>query len=462
MEAPATLAPATTPPPTPWAAALEPEPAPNPVPEAAPGPSTSGGWGAVFPGMEAKPEVPSAMAPAPPPEVSDERPSRVDAMLSSWAKPAAPEPVAPPMPAFGAEPATPPVVATEPSFGAEPAFGAEPSSGTQPAFGAEPATAPAFGAEPVQAESSVDAFSPPEVSEPAAPEAFDASMLARAFDADAAPPYAPQGYDDRAPHLPELAFGLGAVAPGAGHAYNGDMDAAWEAGSWFFLVKPWVQGARDARAYAEKINEYYAPHPGDGALVRAVRYIVTWYALLLVIVGGVAWGGSVAYRLYTRVPPTPIEHIFAAHDEGTASVARAVEGARTALRKAESEIEPPEPEMSDEERAARLFVRGLEECRGFKFRSCKAHMERVQEIESGHRDAIRLQIWAVGRLNGIQQSIPKLTRTYPTSLADFDETWKPKGAPAPDASPDAPLDTPDANPDLTPDATPDASPDLTP
>lgn len=285
-----------------------------------------------------------------------------------------PTPATPPKPA--------PVQAPAMSFGAEP-LAPEPAPAPKPT----PAPLPSFTPTPPTAE---------ERATIAQARRFDGGTISDAFSPDQEPaPYRPSGYNDRPPHSPEIAFGLAVLAPGAGHVYNGDHDAAMKAASWFFLIKPWIDSARSARLNAEKIAAYERAQPDDGSLLKAIKHAGIWYGAVAVIVGFFSWSLSALYQRVNKEEPKPVISSLVVADAARIAsgyTAAAVASAWGELDKAEAQWR--EDQMSDDERAERLFLVSLPECRLNNFDVCAASMKRVSEINPQHPYAIKLQVWA--------------------------------------------------------------------
>ena len=228
---------------------------------------------------------------------------------------------------------------------------------------------------------------------------FDGEALTTAFGGDQdqdQPPYMPKGYDGRPPHSPEIAFALGVIAPGAGHVYNGDDAKALHVGAFFFLIKPWVMSARQARARARRIASYHSPRPQDGSLARAIRYAALWYGVVALIVSFFGWSASVIYARLNPVepPPAPVDLALVARAVGYALVARsqAVHDADRARH--EAQVQWRQAQMSDEERAERLFLVSLPECQMNNIDVCVESMKRVTQLNPRHPYAFKLQVWA--------------------------------------------------------------------
>lgn len=372
---------------------------PPPV-EPTPEPSANA-WGQVLGGWSA-PEVETpASVPAPTPSVASAQERPASATSGGWASlgfgGSAPlEEGVEPAPTLSLTPAPTRPEPTPPTPSAPLGFGAEPVQ--QPS---SPATAPKAPPEPISAPPLSAAAGPVQSSpaEPARrPDRFDGGAITDAFtgpDEDARPPYMPQGYDGRPPHSAEIAFGLSVLAPGAGQIYNGDNDKALGFGTWFFLVMPWIKSAKEARARAERIATYYAPRPEDGSLGRALRYAGIWYLCVTLTLSFFGWGiSSLVERMNPKQEVKIVPLVVVANGVRNASfnVKKAVEASWADLDEAEAQWK--EAQMSDEERAERLFLISLPECKMNNFVVCASSMKRVTQLNSRHPYAFKVQVWA--------------------------------------------------------------------
>jgi hypothetical protein len=419
-----------------------------------------GGWGEIFPELDAPParQPPSASAPPARPLMTP-RPT-------TMSTPAAPV-------AAASRAKAGPVALCEDAdvaglFGEFESSLDEPAATMQPiapalSFGAEPVTPLTFGAEPA-VEPKVPSAPPPQTpSRPVAPSpvaasaprrgaaSFDGGRIAEAVAArENAPPYTPQGYDDSAPHLPWLAAALSALAPGAGQVYNGQPERAMDYGLWFFMIKPWVAGVRQARRQAERIESYWAPKPPAGALLRALRWALGWYLVVGALVGVFGWAIVKAVERATReeIPLlTPEDVARVMEDARQHALEARIKGLDAALADVSSVRGPPI--VDDKERAERLFLIGLQYCRAEQVELCEAMMQRVTQLVPGHRDAFRLQAWASVRAKGGERTpMPEVARKETLSeyelrqiSADMDLPM-PKAPPTP--APDETAPTPPA------------------
>lgn len=336
-----------------WSApSVEPAPAPAPREVERPATSNSGGWASLGFGGSAPLEERDAPAPTPQPKPS----------LNP----------------------TPPAVSPSAPLG----FGAEPVIASKPPTSPQPQTPPS--------PKPVTPVAPPV--EVRRPDRFDGGAITDAFagpDEGARPPYVPQGYDGRPPHSAEIAFGLSVLAPGAGQVYNGDAEKALSFGAWFFLVMPWIKSAKEARARAERIATYYAPRPADGSLGKALRYAGIWYLCVILTLSFFGWGIS---ELIERMSPkqevkvVPLVVVADGVKNATFHVKKAVEASWASLDDAEAEWR--EAQMSDEERAERLFLISLPECKMNSFVVCASSMKRVTQLNARHPYAFKIQVWA--------------------------------------------------------------------
>jgi hypothetical protein len=290
---------------------------------------------------------------------------------------------------------------------------------------------------------------------------FDASRLNAALDPDSdRPPYAPEGFDDRAEHIPALAAFLSLVAPGAGQTYNGEPEKSWDFGTRFALLLPWYRSVRQAWERAEQIRTYYAPHPRDGALGRAVKYAVSWWVIVAGVVALLGFGGYAAYDTLTRPerPKVTEADIRSAHDEARRQIGLAriagLDGVSNYLDERDSAGK--RFTMSKEERVERGFRRGYEACKAREYDTCAALMKKVADLSPKYRrEAYKLQAWASVQRDAAsdEQPIPEIDIG---SLESF-ETGESPGLdettpqPAVDRDPDAGAEPADAS------AAPDAA-----
>lgn len=212
---------------------------------------------------------------------------------------------------------------------------------------------------------------------------------------DDRPPFAPTGYDDRDPHLPKLAALLSAVAPGAGQIYNGDDDDALDYTLRFWRVSPWIASVNHARRRAERVRDFYLPWPQPGALFRAVRYALGFWFVVLSSIGIVTF--VVRTAMERRVPeetgPTAADWDNAFHDARAKTVEARI-AALDAMAEAAQEAREVASELSDEERAARIFSVGYTYCTQKDFVRCEALMKRAYLLNRDDGRALRLQAWA--------------------------------------------------------------------
>lgn len=362
----------------------------------------AGGWGDIFP------ELDSAPVPAPAP-----RP-----MLAPPARPITAPQAA--LPQRAAEPSLSELLGGQEMddlLGALD-FGAEPAARPAPGFGAEPVAEPAArkiaslweDVEPLPPAPTLAAPpSAPRVTAPVAPPArstggFEGVRISEAVVGarEGAPPFAPQGFDDQAPHLPWLAALLSGLAPGAGQIYNGQPERAMDHGLWFFAIKPWIEGVRQARRQGERIATYWSPRPRPGALLAALKYAAGWYLVIGVIVGLLSWTVSMGLKRATReeLPETAAEDIARALEDARQEAQEArIKGLDAAMAEGIAQ-RGSAPIADSRERAQRLFLIGLQYCRATQLELCEATMRRVTQLQPGHRDAFRLQAWASLRSKG--------------------------------------------------------------
>ena len=262
--------------------------------------------------------------------------------------------------------------------------------------------------------------SPPQPSSAglSASRSFDGGRLMGAlFEQEEGPPYQPEGFDARAPHSATLAAALSVFAPGAGQIYNGDEDEALHFGLRFWMVAPWIEAVRDARAVGEKVATYWAPRPPEGNLLRALRYALGWLICVGALGLGLGWLGQLAHERSTREPPPPYteDDVELAFEDARIEVREARIAGLDALSAVMDEYtRRGRSTMTDEERSERLFLRGLEVCRARRAKLCAAMMKRVLKFDPRQPDAVRLHTWAALRAQGASQDMPELRRDYPT------------------------------------------------
>ncbi len=347
-----------------------------------------GGWGALFPDLNISPEPPARavqppMTPAPAPSFTP--PSSTGNASNFGAEPAS----------FGAEPIAPTPVTPPPSF-------------TSSSLGLPGATSPASSPPPPQPMSS-----------------FQGGKILSAMGVsnEDEPPYKPEGFDDRPPHSPAIAKWVSILAPGAGQVYNGDEHRTLEFGLWFFLVKPWIKGVKQAHTQAEKISTHWAPMPKPGNIFRTLRYMLVWYFAVVMVCVMCVTLVQIGVSFFGR-PPVP--------KRSPADVSLTVKDARLEMQAARikaldavgevmDEAMAKRSEMSGQERVQRLFLRGLEDCQRGHFPLCEETMRRVNEIANGsHRDALRLQTWAAMRRQGGSRAPMPEVSTPANSLAEYE------------------------------------------
>ncbi|QDG53134.1 hypothetical protein FIV42_21025 [Persicimonas caeni] len=382
----------------------EPEPKPEPTPE--PEASTGGEWANVFPDLDEPPKSLDELAgdsdafgaePAPKREQDalapkDAAPEREqDALAPKDAAPereqdalapkdAAPEPEDKPQ-------ATPPP--QPPSRGLP---GAQPTSKPKPR-----------------------------------PKNFDAGKMSSALRSASGdkPPYAPEGFDDSMSHIPLIAALLSLIAPGAGQVYNGRVEEAREYGVRFALILPWYHSVREAYDYAEKIRTYWAPRPEPGAFVGALKHLAIWWLVAGTAFAALGWVGLELYDV-AKTPEAPKiteADVDSAFGEARTKVQMAriaaLDGVTAYLD--ERDRNHKRFTMSQNERAERLFRRGIVFCKNGNYATCASAMKRVSSLSPRlRRDAYRLQAWA-----SVQQSSQRTNEPMPEvsvgSLSDFEQ-----------------------------------------
>ncbi len=303
-------------------------------------------------------------------------------------------------PAFGAEaaPEEPPELDNAPS---KPAARHKPKSKPSPKPPEQPASPGLPGSKP-----ETGASGPPTGG-------FDAGRMNDALhaDDDRKPPYAPKGFDDSLEHIPALAGLLSLIAPGAGQVYNGQKEQARGYGLRAALVLPWYRSVRQASDYAEKIRTYWAPKPPSGALKDALKYLIVFWLVFGPLIAALGWAGTFVYDVASQPEAPKVTEV---------DVRDAFEQARTDMYMARiegldgvaSHIDQRDSQherftMSDEERAQRLFRRGVGFCREGKYSTCESAMKRVSSLSSElRRHAYRLQAWASVRKQGGDDPMP--------------------------------------------------------
>ncbi len=223
---------------------------------------------------------------------------------------------------------------------------------------------------------------------------FEAGRIHQAFHEERRAPFEPKGYDPRPPHVPLIAAIWGVVAPGAGQVYNGQPEKGQRYGMTFFLIKPWVDGVRQAWARGEKIRTYHAPRPEETASRQAVVYAVKWWVMVIVIAVVAVWvygavGDYLEAERQQRERLAFQELLYFGEDV----VADAVVEAREEAARVGEELERKQAKER-EERARRLYIVGYHQCKRGEYDLCAAAMRRVTTLSSGNRDARRLQNWA--------------------------------------------------------------------
>lgn len=247
---------------------------------------------------------------------------------------------------------------------------------------------------------------------PITPEGFDATRLSALLPEDEVeqPPYKPTGFDARPEHHPPFALMFAILAPGAGHAFNGDDEEGVALALRFWTIAPWVRSFRQVRDKAERIRTFWAPRPPDGNGVRAFRFVFAWWLSVSLIAVVLAWGIPAVVALFDREPP--VEGITASQIESAFESAetRVLSGrvkALDALEKASADLVPDAKfTMTDEERAERLFVIGYLECKRRSYSMCEAMMKRVLQLRPAYGSAIKLQAWASVSRHGRPSPMP--------------------------------------------------------
>ncbi|MEM1349847.1 MAG: hypothetical protein AAGI01_14895, partial [Myxococcota bacterium] len=395
----------------------EPEPAEALTQSAPPNPEPMhGGWGALFPGME-RPDAPASRA-------------ELDAASTELWYGSSELPQEPVALGLGASPtlgawrdvlpadAKAPEVRQEPArleFGQAPVLQEDPTD-RLPAISSEPLKAPAL-------RGLADERVPAATSTPRVAGKPD---LIQVFAAGEGEPHTPQGYDARGPHSASIAMTLSIFAPGAGQVFNGQDAEASHYGSFFFLIKPWIDSVRKAREDGQLIEDYKLPRPEDGNFARAMRYMAVWYCMIAVVVYVFSWTAKRTIAQWDKDPgPTPEEIAlrYDALDAAAPPLYDALLRAGAAAKEAAEQIPPDEldlSKMSNEERATRLYIIGLEHCRANDYPACFEFMERVTKLDTSQHDAYRLQTWATMCIAGTTSEMPEVEETRTLEEFDFE------------------------------------------
>ena len=236
----------------------------------------------------------------------------------------------------------------------------------------------------------------PLVDAPEPPSATAVRPLVDAFSGqEDRPPYSPTGFDDRAPHLPQLAMALSILAPGAGQIYNGDDDVALDYGLKFLTIKPWVESVKYAKRRAERIQDFWIPWPKPGSLVGALRYLLFFWIAVGSIVGILTFIVSTALerRLPEETGPTDADRKIAFRDAHVGVVAARI-AALDAMSEASEDQRESEFILTDVERSARIFTVGYDYCQKNDFLRCEELMKRAYLLNRSESRAVRLQAWA--------------------------------------------------------------------
>lgn len=296
----------------------------------------------------------------------------------------------------------------------------------------------AYGAEPAPPKREQEQKTPPpqppspglQVPEPQAPspKSFDTSKMSDALHSASGdrPPYAPEGFDDSMSHIPLIAALLSVIAPGAGQVYNGQDEMAREYGVRFALVVPWYNSVGQAHEYAEKIRTYWAPRPEPGALVAALKYLAIWWLVAGSAFAALGWTGLKLYDV-AKTPEAPkiteadVESALGeAREEVQMARIAALDGVAAYLD--ERDRNHKRFTMSKDERAERLFRRGLVYCKNKNFATCASAMKRVSNLSPRlRRDAYRLQAWASVQLSSQRDREPMPEVSTLESLGEFEQ-----------------------------------------
>ena len=277
---------------------------------------------------------------------------------------------------------------------------------------------PSFGEEPIPASLPAAQIASSGLSRD---QMFQAGALVHAFAPEHdQPPYKPDGFDTRGPHSPDLAKLLSTMAPGAGQIYNGQDALALGYGLKFWLLAPWKEARVQAESRAKKIADYWSPRPPTGNLRRALRYAILFDLVVLGVVAGLVIGAYVAWQHHSpEEKPAPLpQQVYRALRAAKTDVLQARINGLSALDVAAAQEGASRSKLSGDERAERLFIRGVESCRNQDFMLCAETMDRVLILKASHRMAMQLQTWATIRRQGAQATMPDLSG-IPT-LAEFE------------------------------------------
>lgn len=219
---------------------------------------------------------------------------------------------------------------------------------------------------------------------------------------DDRPPYAPTGFDDRSPHLPSLAKSLSAFAPGAGQVYNGDDEAALGFATQAWKIKPWIASTRHAERRAERIQSYHLPWPEEGSLFRAIKFLLTFWFILGLLMLLTFFVGRALVQLMEREPLPGItaDDLDFAYSNAKGKVLEARIKSLDAVAEEMQNSEKPRFTMSDKERAERLYRTGYQDCVARRLDQCETVMKKVTSMDPSNRDAFRLQTWASSQRRG--------------------------------------------------------------
>lgn len=235
------------------------------------------------------------------------------------------------------------------------------------------------------------------------------------------PPFAPTGFDDRAPHIPKLARLLSVLAPGAGQVYNGDDEVAIDFALNAWKLKPWADSVRHAERRAERVQTYWLAWPKPGNVFRALKFVAAYWLVLGAIF---ALGFFVVRAGLAVVDREPIETLTEQDREFAFSNAKGkvLEARVAALDALSDSIANAQHErftMTDDERAERLYLTGYQDCVARRFDVCEAAMRKVTALDPANRNAFRLQTWAnAQRMNPDGTKMPDVGEV-PT-LEDFE------------------------------------------
>ncbi len=235
------------------------------------------------------------------------------------------------------------------------------------------------------------------------------------------PPFAPTGFDDRAPHIPKLARLLSVLAPGAGQVYNGDDEVAIDFALNAWKLKPWADSVRHAERRAERVQTFWLAWPKPGNVFRAIKFLAAYWLVLGAIFALVFFVVRAGLAVVDREPVETVteqDREFA-FSNAKGKVLEARVAALDALSDSIANAQHERFTMTDDERAERLYLTGYQDCVARRFDVCEAAMRKVTALDPANRNAFRLQTWAnAQRMNPDGTKMPDVGEV-PT-LEDFE------------------------------------------